>query len=332
VPTLKPVVGDVDAGSAAASAGLRPGDEILAVGGHEVATREGVVLTLLDELMQTQAGIELRVRGEDGNARNVELGIAGDRRALTEPGALLSGMGFDFWYPEVPAVVGKTLPGSPAEKAGLVAGDRIVAVDGAPVDDFAALVAKVQPRPGSRLELTVERGGATRSVPVDVETQREGERLVGRIGMQPAPPGALPEGMRTVERHGPVAALPHAAQKTWDMSALTVRMLWNVATGDVSVKNLSGPINIAEYAGFSARQGVLSFLSFLAIVSVSLFVLNLLPIPILDGGQIVFQLAELAKGSPLSERAQAVGQQVGLLLLLVLMSFAFYNDLSRLFS
>jgi regulator of sigma E protease len=331
VPTLKPVVGDVDPGSAAASAGLRPGDEILAVGGHEVATREGVVLTLLDELMQTQAGIELRVRGEDGNARNVELGIAGDRRALTEPGALLSGMGFDFWYPEVPAVVGKTLPGSPAEKAGLVAGDRIVAVDGAPVDDFAALVAKVQPRPGSRLELTVERGGATRSVPVDVETQREGERLVGRIGMQPAPPGALPEGMRTVERHGPVAALPHAAQKTWDMSALTVRMLWNVATGDVSVKNLSGPINIAEYAGFSARQGVLSFLSFLAIVSVSLFVLNLLPIPILDGGQIVFQLAELAKGSPLSERAQAVGQQVGLLLL-VLMSFAFYNDLSRLFS
>jgi regulator of sigma E protease len=332
VPTLKPVVGDVDPGSAAASAGLRPGDEILAVGGHEVATREGVVLTLLDELMQTQAGIELRVRGEDGNARNVELGIAGDRRALTEPGALLSGMGFDFWYPEVPAVVGKTLPGSPAEKAGLVAGDRIVAVDGAPVDDFAALVAKVQPRPGSRLELTVERGGATRSVPVDVATQREGERLVGRIGMQPAPPGALPEGMRTVERHGPVAALPHAAQKTWDMSALTVRMLWNVATGDVSVKNLSGPINIAEYAGFSARQGVLSFLSFLAIVSVSLFVLNLLPIPILDGGQIVFQLAELAKGSPLSERAQAVGQQVGLLLLLVLMSFAFYNDLSRLFS
>ncbi len=116
------------------------------------------------------------------------------------------------------------------------------------------------------------------------------------------------------------------------MSVLTVRMLWNVATGDVSVKNLSGPINIAEYAGFSARQGVLAFLSFLAIVSVSLFVLNLLPIPILDGGQIVFQLAELAKGSPLSDRAQAVGQQIGLFLLLVLMSFAFYNDLSRLFS
>jgi regulator of sigma E protease len=138
--------------------------------------------------------------------------------------------------------------------------------------------------------------------------------------------------MKTVERFGPGSAVGRSIAKTWDMSVLTVRMIWNVATGDVSVKNLSGPINIAEYAGFSARQGILSFLSFLAVVSVSLFVLNLLPIPILDGGQVVYQLAELVKGSPLSERAQAVGQQIGILLLLMLMSFAFYNDLSRLFS
>jgi regulator of sigma E protease len=138
--------------------------------------------------------------------------------------------------------------------------------------------------------------------------------------------------MRTREHYGVVAAAGRAVEKTWSMSTLTVRMIWNVVAGDVSVKNLSGPINIAEYAGFSARQGILSFLSFLAVVSVSLFVLNLLPIPILDGGQIVYQLAELVKGRPLSERAQAVGQQIGILLLLVLMSFAFYNDLSRLFS
>mgnify|MGYP002738617805 CR=1 FL=1 len=143
---------------------------------------------------------------------------------------------------------------------------------------------------------------------------------------------AVPEQMKALERYGVLGAATRAVDKTWDMSVLTVRMIWNVATGDVSVKNLSGPINIAEYAGFSARQGILSFLSFLAIVSVSLFVLNLLPIPILDGGQVVYQVAELVKGSPLSDRAQAVGQQIGILLLLVLMSFAFYNDLSRLFS
>jgi len=232
----------------------------------------------------------------------------------------------------VPARVGKVMPGSPAERAGLREGDQIAAVNGEPVADFTALVGRVQPKPGVTLDFTVERDGQTLTVPVEVEAQREGERLVGRIGVQPASPGELPEGMRTLERYGPLGALARATDKTWDMSVLTVRMLWNVATGDVSVKNLSGPINIAEYAGFSARQGILAFLSFLAIVSVSLFVLNLLPIPILDGGQIVYQLAELAKGSPLSDRAQAVGQQIGILVLLVLMSFAFYNDLSRLFS
>jgi len=331
VPALKPVVGDVAAESVAARAGLRAGDEIVGVGSRDTGTREGAVLAILEELMKGPA-IELRLRGSDGDARRVELRVDGERRALTEPGALLPGIGFEFWYPDIPAQVGKVLPGSPAERAGLREGDEIVAVDGEAVGDFAGLVARVQPRPGARLELSVVRGGETLAVPVEVESQREGDRFVGRIGLQPAPAGALPEGMRTLERYGPLAALARATEKTWNMSALTVRMLWNVATGDVSVKNLSGPINIAEYAGFSARQGILAFLSFLAIVSVSLFVLNLLPIPILDGGQIVYQLAELAKGSPLSDRAQAVGQQVGLLLLLLLMSFAFYNDLSRLFS
>ena len=211
-------------------------------------------------------------------------------------------------------------------------GDRIVAVDGRPVDDFAALVKIVQPSPGKTLQFTVDRHGETFDVPIEVQAHREGDRLVGRIGIQPVAMLAVPEGMKAVERYGVLDATGRAVEKTWNMSVLTVRMIWNVATGDVSVKNLSGPINIAEYAGFSARQGILSFLSFLAIVSVSLFVLNLLPIPILDGGQVVYQLAELVKGSPLSERAQAVGQQIGILLLLVLMSFAFYNDLSRLFS
>jgi regulator of sigma E protease len=330
IPALKPVVGEVEPQSIAARAGLRAGDEIVAVGGRETATREATVLAILDELMKGGA-IGLELRGPDGGERPADLQLDGDRRALTEPGALLPGIGFDFWYPEIPAKVGKVIAGSPAERAGLREGDEILALDGTPIKDFEALVRQVQPRPGERIELTLQRDGATLVVPVQVESHRENNRLIGRIGLQPAPPAELPEGMRTVERHGPVGALVRATEKTWDMSALTVRMLWNVAVGEVSVKNLSGPINIAEYAGFSARQGFLAFLSFLAIVSVSLFVLNLLPIPILDGGQIVFQLAELAKGSPLSERAQALGQQIGLLLLLVLMSFAFYNDLSRLF-
>lgn len=331
VPALKPVLGEIEPGSVAASAGLRAGEEIVAVGGRPTATREAAVLALIDELMQGNV-IEVGVQDASGERRRAVLEIGGDRKALTEPGALLPGLGLQFWYPVVPARVGKVVPGSPAERAGLREGDLVAAVAGEPIEDFTGLVSQVQPRPGATLDFTIERAGQSLVVPVEVEAQRDGQRLVGRIGVQPAAPGDLPDGMRTIERHGPVESLARATGKTWDMSVLTVRMLWNVATGDVSVKNLSGPINIAEYAGFSARQGILAFLSFLAIVSVSLFVLNLLPIPILDGGQIVYQVAELAKGSPLSERAQALGQQVGLFLLLVLMSFAFYNDLSRFFS
>ena len=331
IPALKPVLGEITAGSIAAQAGLVPGDEIVSVGSQATPTREAAVLTILDQMMNGKP-IPLSVRDRAGSERHTELRIGGRTRALTEPGALLPGLGFDFWYPDVPAVVGAADEGTPAQKAGLQSGDRIVAVDGRPIDDFKGLVEQVQPNPGKSLTFRIERAGREFDVRIEVEAQRDGEREVGRIGVHPASVSEIPPAMRTSERYAPLSALAHATAKTWDMSALTARMLWNVVTGDVSVKNLSGPINIAEYAGTSARQGVLAFLSFLAIVSVSLFVLNLLPIPILDGGQIVYQLAELAKGSPLSERTQAVGQQIGIVLLLVLMSFAFYNDLSRLFS
>jgi regulator of sigma E protease len=330
---LKPVIGDVTADSIASRAGLQSGDAIVGVAGKPVTTREGAVLAILDRLMDGTP-IELEVQGTGGTAspRELRLMIDGDRRALTEPGALMSGLGFDFWYPTIPTEIGKIVPGSPAERVGLRVGDRVVAVAGQPVADFQTMVQIVQPSPGKTLTFAIDRKGERLEVPIEVEAQRDGDRMIGRIGIQPAAGLPVPASMRTIERFGPVSAVGHAIEKTWDMSLLTVRMIWNVATGDVSVKNLSGPINIAEYAGFSARQGILSFLSFLAVVSVSLFVLNLLPIPILDGGQVVYQLAEVVKGSPLSERAQAVGQQIGILLLLMLMSFAFYNDLSRLFS
>lgn len=332
-PALKPVVGDITADSIASRAGLKSGDSIVGVDGTPVGTRVDAVLVMLDRLMD-DAPIRLEVQADEGrgSAREVELELGTDRRALTEPGALLPGIGFDFWYPTVPTEIGKIVPGSPAERAGLQLGDRVVAVGGQPVGDFQAMVKIVQPSPGKTLTFVVDRDGRQVEVPIEVEAQRDGERLVGRIGIQPVASLDVPDSMKTIERFGAVTAVGRAVDKTWDMSVLTVRMIWNVATGDVSVKNLSGPINIAEYAGFSARQGILSFLSFLAVVSVSLFVLNLLPIPILDGGQVVYQLAELVKGSPLSERTQAVGQQVGIVLLLMLMSFAFYNDLARLFS
>ena len=319
VPGLKPVLGDIEPQSVAARAGLHSGEQIVAVGNREVATREAVVLAILDEVMGGGA-IDLRLREPTtGVERAARLDVSGRQHALTEPGALMPGLGFDFWYPVIPARVGVVVAGGAAERAGLKVDDRILAVDGRPVADFPALVKEVHPNPGKRLTFSVERGGVALQVPIEVGSEREGDRLVGRIGVQPAGQLAIPEDMRSRERYGPVSAVAKAVGKTWEMSTLTLRMIWNVVSGDVSARNISGPLNIAEYAGFSARQGILSFLSFLAVVSVSLFVLNLLPIPILDGGQIIYQAAEWVKGSPVSERAQAVGQQVGILLMLVLM-------------
>ena len=201
VPALKPVLGEVAPESVAARAGLVPGDEIVAVGEHKTGGREAVLLAILDRLMDGGT-IELAVRSPGGGTRVVPLRIEGSTLPLTEPGALLPGLGFEFWYPAVPARVGKVLAGSPAERAGVRPEDLIVMVGEAPVADFAALVHVVQPAAGRTLELTVERAGERVVVPVEVEAERVGARLIGRIGIQPSAPAPVPEDMRTRERYG----------------------------------------------------------------------------------------------------------------------------------
>jgi regulator of sigma E protease len=329
VPGTRPIIGDIVADSPAAQAGLRPEDRIVAVAGEAVATWEGATLALLDEVLASDR-IALRVAGRDGFEREVRLDIAGRQASLTEPGQLFAGLGFSSWLPKVPPVIGEVRPDTPAARAGLQVGDRIIAVDGVSVASFDDVVAGVRPRPGATVQLTIERGGAIQDVAVAVARVEDNGKAVGQIGAASRVPEADLAALRTVERYGPVAGLTRAVVRTWEMSAFTVRMMGRMITGDVSVKNISGPISIAQYAGASASVGVAAFLSFLAVISISLGVLNLFPVPMLDGGQIVYTLAEAAKGSPLSERAQVVGQQVGIFLLLVLMSFAFYNDISRL--
>jgi regulator of sigma E protease len=209
-------------------------------------------------------------------------------------------------------------------------GDRVLTVDGIAVDNWAEWVELVRARPGQSIEVRLLRAAEELDLVVEVEAADSDAGQIGRIGAAVLlSPGEFDD-MRAEERYTLVNALQRATVRTWEMSALTLRMIWRMLVGDVSVKNISGPINIAQYAGYSASIGVSAFLGFLAVVSISLGVLNLLPVPMLDGGQIVYTLAEQLKGSPLSERAQMIGQQVGLGLLLLLMSFAFYNDISRL--
>jgi regulator of sigma E protease len=213
----------------------------------------------------------------------------------------------------------------------LLAGDRIVAVDGVEIIDFPMLVEAISVRPNREIAVIYEREGVQGSTVVTTTADLVEGREVGRIRIQTPPPPPWPTSMIEVVRFGPLEAVGEASVRAWDMTVLQAKMFWRMIFGQVSLKNLSGPISIAEYAGDSARSGVAEFLGFLVVISLSLGFLNLLPIPILDGGQIVYQLVEWVRGSPLSDRLQAVGQQVGVALLVMLMGVALFNDFARQF-
>jgi regulator of sigma E protease len=213
----------------------------------------------------------------------------------------------------------------------LLAGDHIVAVDGVEITDFPMLVEAISVRPNREISVVYEREGVQGTTLVTTTADLVEGREVGRIRIQTPPPPPWPASMIEVVRFGPLEAVGEASVRAWDMTVLQAKMFWRMIVGQVSLKNLSGPISIAEYAGDSARSGVAEFLGFLVVISLSLGFLNLLPIPILDGGQIVYQLAEWVRGSPLSDRLQAIGQQVGVALLVMLMGVALFNDFARQF-
>jgi regulator of sigma E protease len=327
---VRPRVGDVIPDSIAAHAGLKSGDLITAIDGSAFEGQRDVVLGLLDGV-SSRTEIALGVTGEDGAARTLMLALpdADGRRHLTEPAELFHGLGFQFWLPPLPPVLGTVEHDGPAARAGLSAGDRIIAIDGVAMKDFRAIADYVNARPNQRLDIEYQRGAATLHAQVQVADDLVAGKHVGHIHVgQPK----YPDSLFVHTDLGPVAALGRGTSEAWNLSVLQARLFWRMVTGRVSLKNLSGPISIAEYAGDSAQAGASSFLSTLILLSLSLGFLNLLPIPILDGGQIVFQLAEWLKGSPLSERTQIFGQQVGIALLIVLMGVALYNDIARQFS
>jgi regulator of sigma E protease len=332
VTEVRPTVGEVTAGSIAARAGLKSGDDIRSINGTVVSGQRDVVFGLLDA-MSSRGEADLSVRGSAGETREASLVVpdANERRHLTEPSELFRGLGFQFWTPQVPAVLGPVTRDGPAARAGLLAGDRIVAIDGVPMRDFRQIVEYISARPDARINIDYRRGGVTHSVTVQVASEEAGDKHIGRIRVM-QPPLSYPDSMLLHTDLSAGAALARAGEEAWSMTMLQGRLFWRMILGRVSLKNLSGPLSIAEFAGDSAEAGVASFLGFLVLISLSLGFLNLLPIPILDGGQIVFQLVEWLKGSPLSERAQALGQQVGIALLIVLMGVALYNDIARQFS
>jgi regulator of sigma E protease len=331
IPTLTPAVGEVDPDSYAARAGLEFGDQIVAVGNIETSDWESTLVAMLDQMVAS-GRVPLTLVADDGRRRSATLVVGDDATRLTEPGLLFDGLGFRplqlrAVIEKFPAVIGGLIDDGAAKRAGLEVGDQIVSIDGERVTNHGELTEVVSARANKAVSLDYIRDGMTRSVNLTIGIDNSGEAPRGLLGVQSA--GDLSE-YYSVRKYGPIDSAYAAVQRTWTSTIFTLRMLGRMVSGDVSIKNISGPINIAQFAGASAERGLSDFLGFLAVISISLGVLNLLPIPVLDGGQIVYQSIEAAKGSPLSERSQLLGQQIGIFALLMLMSFAFYNDIARI--
>ena len=319
IQALKPFVASVEPNSVAARADLTAGDEITAIGGEATPTFESATLRLLTEIVD-DGRIELTVREPGGATRDVELDVRGRAHELTEPAVLFEGLGFHLG---TPAIAGEVDEGKPAARAGLRPGDVILRGNGQPIQGWSQWVEFLRSKPGEQVEVIVLRRGAEITLNATLDSVVENGKTVGQIGVR------MPD-FGTLERYGVVEALPRAVEKTWEVITFTVSIVAHMVMGEVSLKNMSGPLSIADLAGSAAAAGLVYFLSVLAAVSISLGILNLLPIPLLDGGQIVYQLAEWIKGAPLSERAMLLGQQIGIFFVIALTGFAFYNDIVRM--
>lgn len=329
VPGVKPIIGEVKPESVAAAAGFRVGDEIVQVDGDETPTWNIARITLLDKSLDAEK-ISLQVRGEEGDLQLLELPLEGITAEVKQKD-LLGYLGIRPYRPEVPAVLGKLEPGGPAERAGLQTDDRVISANNQSISNWAALVDVIRNHPEQSVRLEVERSGKTLVIPVTTEKRETESGFIGRIGAAPLKAGDYPDSHLAEVRYSFLEAFGVATVKTWKLSVLTLRMIGKMIVGEVSVENLSGPITIATYAGYTASVGLTSFLYFLAVVSISLGVLNLLPVPLLDGGHLMYYLIEIIKGRPLSDEFQARMQQFGILVLVMLMTLALYNDIARLF-
>lgn len=326
VEGLKPRIAEPPANSAAARANLMQEDEIVQVGNSRIPTWQVLRTELIDQAIGSSS-LQLQVQSEREGLRSVTLDL--DRVRL-DPEFLFADLGLSPWQPDIPPRLDKVMAGSAAENAGFKTGDLLISRDGEPITSWQDWARWVYEHPGAIVKLEWERAGERRQAEVILASLREDGRSIGRFGASVAVPPQLWQDSRAEMRHAPLQAIPEAVRHTWRMSLLTVRMMGRMLTGEVSVKNVSGPIQIAQVAGFSAQIGLVSFLSFMAIVSVSLGVLNLMPVPLLDGGHLLFYAIEAVKGSPLSERVQEWGQKLGLSMLVALMGLAFFNDIVRL--
>jgi len=329
VNDFKPLIGKINSSSIAAESGFKTGDEILAVDGNKTPTWSSVIDTTVTNIV-TAREVIFTVRRGQFTEQQISLDLA--RISIDEmaSGQLFNAIGL---YPKrqfIPAIIGEIIPGGSAEDGGMRVGDKILGVDGQSVSDWMEWVMLIRAHPDQQLQVDILRGNEPLTLMIEPASVEEGKEKVGKIGAGVEKSFLEDSSYLAVESYSVIPAFLKALQKTSEMSILTLRILGKMVAGEASVKNLSGPVSIAQYAGKTAGLGFAAFLGFMAIISVSLGVLNLLPVPLLDGGHLLFYLIEIVKGSPLTESFQIAGQQVGLIVLLGLMSIALYNDVLRL--
>ena len=329
LPEARPVLGAPATGTLAQLAGFKAGDTVRAIEGDAIATWQDLRWRVLQGALQREA-LRVEVSGAQGSVAMHLLDLRGYPSEEVESDTL-ERIGLRLYRPPLPPVIGRVVSGGAAERAGLRVDDRVMQADGKDISTWEQLVQAIRRRPGEVLSLRVERGGVPLSIEVLPEATTENGARIGRIGAAANIPASESERIVVRVSYGPIDSLVKAIAKTWDLSIFSLKMLGKMLIGEVSWKHLSGPVTIADYAGQSAQIGWLAYLTFLALISISLGVLNLLPIPLLDGGHLMYYLVEIIKGSPVSEYAMELGQRVGLALLLVVMAFALYNDLNRLF-
>ncbi|CAK0765998.1 intramembrane zinc metalloprotease RseP [Gammaproteobacteria bacterium] len=324
---LRPLLGAITPGTPAAVAGFTAGEEILSVAGRPTPTWEAVTIALIQGSLTTQEGIRLETV-DSSNKRYFRI-LNLEQSMFNEPGTALRNLGLRPGYPSLPPLIDRVEPNGPAFKAGFAPGDRIRRINEQPIEYWEQWLEYIRAHPGVDIQVEVERSGGNRILTVAPDPS--GPRgTVGHIGVSVRVPDGYGERLRTELRYSPGDALGAALTKVWEMSILTLQLLGKMVIGEASIENISGPITIAQLAGKSIIIGFTSFLSFLGLISLSLGVINLLPIPILDGGHLLYYFIELITGAPLPEWVATWGQKLGTAILLGLMSLALFNDFNRI--